>query len=168
MQVASGVAFTIVPYISFRAFPSVMGITSAGGQLGGVILLVRPDPEDRACTEIRLARVHSRHAAAARRFGAERSCSARSLAAVARRPLPARHASPARASLALSHIDPQLAFFTTDALSYADGLLWSGLTVVASCVGLLFVNFPMWGGMLRGPDTSDSGLQEEDYYLAVS
>ncbi|GLI69843.1 hypothetical protein VaNZ11_014560, partial [Volvox africanus] len=39
-QIAAGATYAIMPYVSYRAFASVMGITSSGGQLGGVLLML--------------------------------------------------------------------------------------------------------------------------------
>ncbi|KAG2449202.1 hypothetical protein HYH02_005949 [Chlamydomonas schloesseri] len=97
-QIAAGTTSTIAPYMSFRAFAAVLGVTSAGGQLGGVVLL--------------------------------------------------------------------LAFFVTTSLSYQEGILWMGVAIILVSLSIMAIRFPMWGGMLVGPDTRYGGVQEEQYYLS--
>ncbi|GIL81746.1 hypothetical protein Vretifemale_10763, partial [Volvox reticuliferus] len=97
-QIAAGATYAIMPYVSYRAFAAVMGITSSGGQLGGVLLM--------------------------------------------------------------------LFFFISRHLSYEQGLFWMGVTILAVSLTLLLLRFPMWGGMLTGPETRHGGVKEEDYYLS--
>ena len=58
----------------------------------------------------------------------------------------------------------QALFFTGTNMTTLEGFKWLGVMIIAVTATLVFIHFPMWGGMLtRG----SSKVTEEEYYRCV-
>lgn len=57
----------------------------------------------------------------------------------------------------------QSLFFVSGKYTTYEGILWMGVMIIAMTQTILFVYFPMWGGMFCGPK---EGVNEIDYYTS--
>ena len=56
----------------------------------------------------------------------------------------------------------QTLFFVSDRYTTYQGIMWMGVTIIAVTQLIVFIWFPMWGGMFMGPR---AGATEEEYFM---
>lgn len=54
------------------------------------------------------------------------------------------------------------AFFNGNTFETYEGFFWTGITLLIGSINVLFIHFPMWGSILRGPTP---GVSEIEYYI---